>query len=542
MKNIKNKRTKQPLLFNQLRNKLSDKNFILLITALYFIVCFIGITYHQMWRDEYQAWQLSRFSQDISVFWKYFKYEAHMIIWYLILFGISRIWDNPLGMQYIHLFFAVVGIFLFLRYSPFTRLIKILVASGYFLIFEYSIISRPYVLIVVSLFLICIMINQYLKKPIIFAIILVFLANIHFLSYMISVILLLTIIWDLYESRDLIKEQKIHIFNVVTSLFILLAGFLFASYVLYRFSLTDYRWQGGFDIRHLGETCGRMLSAYFPISKSIGVDFWNNILFSEFPPFILIIIFISIVSFFFIYFSNKRKVAVFYLITSLGIFYPSYYSLYKGIRHEGPLFLILIASYWIYLILPNDKNIQSLQKLQVKLKAIFYPVMYTVLAIQVFAGVNAYINNLNYPFSNIKKAGEYINTHNLSNQLLYGSIDYAVSPLTVITGKPVYFPERDSLQYFLICDSKRIQYPPLPEIFEKASRLLSNQRDSLLLITTFGLEFSKGNEALYSDYNFMTVKVSPTDSVQIAFRGKCDDDCISGDEKYYFFELKRIHI
>ncbi len=71
------------------------------------------------------------------------------------LFLVSRITSSPLGMQVLHLIIATCSVYVFLKYSPFTRTTKLLFIFGYFPCYEYAVLSRSYALGVLGLFSFC---------------------------------------------------------------------------------------------------------------------------------------------------------------------------------------------------------------------------------------------------------------------------------------------------------------------------------------------------------------------------------------------------
>jgi hypothetical protein len=126
-----------------------------LLTAAFFLLGLLVLLRHEMWQDEWQAWLLARESSSLADLFQNIRYEGHPCLWYLALFVISRFTTDPLGMQLLHLMIATGTVYIFLKYSPFTRLQKILFIFGYFPFYEYCAISRNYGLGVLSLFSFC---------------------------------------------------------------------------------------------------------------------------------------------------------------------------------------------------------------------------------------------------------------------------------------------------------------------------------------------------------------------------------------------------
>ena len=94
---------------------------LLLLVLAYFSLGLILLWRHEMWQDEWQAWLIARESPSLGALFQNLRYEGHPGLWYCGLFLVSRITSSPLGMQVLHLIIATCSVFVFLKYSPFTR-------------------------------------------------------------------------------------------------------------------------------------------------------------------------------------------------------------------------------------------------------------------------------------------------------------------------------------------------------------------------------------------------------------------------------------
>lgn len=132
-----------------------DEYWAVVVTVLFFSVAALGIAYHEMWRDEWQAWLLARDSASVLEMLGHQRIEGHLPAWALILFVLSRFTRDPVAMQAVHLVLATTSIYLLCRFAPLPWLYKVLLAFGYFLAYEYAVIARPYALGVLALFAFC---------------------------------------------------------------------------------------------------------------------------------------------------------------------------------------------------------------------------------------------------------------------------------------------------------------------------------------------------------------------------------------------------
>ena len=116
--------------------------------AAYSTLILVGITHHEPWADEAQAWLLSR---DLSYHYLVFHqlaYEGHPPLWPTILWVANHWFHLPYqSLGWIAGVCAIAGCWFFARYSPFPAVIRVLLPFTYFIAFQYAIVARPYVLL-----------------------------------------------------------------------------------------------------------------------------------------------------------------------------------------------------------------------------------------------------------------------------------------------------------------------------------------------------------------------------------------------------------
>ena len=164
----------------QIQNKLKQLGLSWLnigILAIYIVLSIIGILNHEMWRDELQAWMVARDANSFIDLFRNLKYEGNPALWHILLFLLTRITDSPYSIQILHLAISFSFVFIFITKSSFNSLNKFLFISGYFILFEYNIISRGYGLGVLLLFLAIYLLKNTSKNQLIIFVILALLAN-----------------------------------------------------------------------------------------------------------------------------------------------------------------------------------------------------------------------------------------------------------------------------------------------------------------------------------------------------------------------------
>ncbi len=113
-------------------------------TAVFAVLLALALSRHEMWRDEIQAWLLAR---DTPRWWGIFsaiRYEGHPGLWHFLLWPLAHLTWNPVAMQVLHGAVATVTAWLIFRRAPFPWAVRLLLPFGYFLFYEWGVISRNY--------------------------------------------------------------------------------------------------------------------------------------------------------------------------------------------------------------------------------------------------------------------------------------------------------------------------------------------------------------------------------------------------------------
>ena len=124
------------------RDGASIRNLLLAVPFL--ALLYVQIWHHVLWRDELNALAIAWASPTIpSLFWHIHR-EGHPWLWYVILWIPSRFTQSVLVLKVVQgIVSTAIILFVALR-SPFRSWEKALVLGGYFFVFEYTVLSRMY--------------------------------------------------------------------------------------------------------------------------------------------------------------------------------------------------------------------------------------------------------------------------------------------------------------------------------------------------------------------------------------------------------------
>lgn len=506
--------------------------FPCVLTAIFLILGIVGVSSHEMWRDEYQAWLIAADSGSLGELLDNTRYEGHPLLWHLVLYAVTRATVDPLGMQVIHVLIAAALVFLMCRCGPFGKLWKILFAFGYFTFFEFALISREYALTVLLALAAAALFDRARKRLLAFSVVLFLLANSSIYGLMIALVLAGLAAWELLRGRAAGDEPMPSRALAVVALCIVLSGAAVSLLQIDPPADSDFpvSVDASFDLERLQNSLARLLFAYIPVPKLGPETFWNTSLLDGIPLIVRCAFSIALIVLFGIHFLKRGAAAVFYLAGTAGMLLFYYFTGLDYLRYIGHLFVVLVVAQWLL-----DSRAGSPEGRPPKpgwpsiaARSVFA----VILAAQVLAGVYSYSRDLALPFSNLTAAGEYIVENGLDDRTIFGAVDYRVSPISAIVSKPIFFPQRGEKGMFIRWDDRRDWDVTSDGVMRKAVELASQRRQGLLMALSYTIVRTRGGRPV------PVVEGRVARNITIRFIEKFADPCICEDQGIYLYRLE----
>ncbi len=508
-----------------------------LCLALFAAVGFVNMWFHELWRDEFQAFLIARESASVPDLLEKMRYEGHPPLWALWLFFITRFSANPLYMQLSHLFIACISAYIILRF-PVPRRQRFLLIFGYFPVFEFLSIVRSYALgfLLCNLSILLIMSSpdagpgagkrKYLLiAPLLFLLSLTSIYGV-MIAAAIGFYLILEFREEMKSGPGFPKRELILSGSVV------LAGMaLFVLSVIPppdRIADIPVGLNLEYYMRRFASVMTGIWRSYVPV-PSIRMEFWSdNIVPNNFVRFFLSVV---LLAFSLKLFFRARKVFLLYCFGTFSILAFSFF-VYNSpnLRHFGHLYVIFM----ICLVLAGRRG--SVEKLSGKIAGIFVPV---ILLLQFYAGAAASVMDWVNPFTAGKAAANYIKTQDLDDHVIIGDEDYVLTTLSGYLGKPVYHLSICRMATYVTWNRERQRTVEPREIVETAN-MLQTEGKKVLVALNYELEpCEQGNlrkinqftESVTKDEVYYFYKVNPAADFEslnpAGFRFNPDDLVIS---------------
>jgi len=483
-----------------------------LFSVCFFILAYLLSSFHEMWRDEIQAWSLAFNSHSISGLFHITRFEGHGKLWYLMLYFLQLFTASILSMKIMHVFLAALYVFVFYFFSPFKTIEKILFCFGYYFIYEYAVISRDYSIEILLLFLCT---GIYLKYKehylLLISMLLFFLFQTNIYGIIIGIVFYVYMIIGLIQAKTGTPK------TLLPSILIVVSGLLIAVYFYIPPADQGFAsgWFDHYDARLFNNVITKIFVGYFPFPE-IKIEFWNSHFTDTFPSFQLIQIIATILVILCItlMFKDRIKILLSFYAATLGLLLFSYFKYYGYQRHHGQLLLVFILCLWIYYS-DNKNEALSRQAKFVHLRKYFFLL---ILIVNFLAACFAAYYEIKYPFSNAEATTQYLKSESLDTMNIGGD-EYPVSAISALLNKPFYFPQSQRSGIYIIYDNKW-RWLSQGEIIDKASAyfeplnkncllILSNPVDSLPPNWKFLKSFDKSIEG---DENYFIYKINPLSS------------------------------
>ncbi|GAB4020428.1 hypothetical protein [Spirosoma koreense] len=474
---------------------------------------------HEMWRDELQSWGIAVSADTPADLIQNARYEGHPLLWFVLLWPITKLWSNPVAMQIFHGCLALASAYLILFRSPFTTLEKALILFSYYFIYEYAAISRNYQIGVLLICSICVLWKNPAQNLLKISLLLFLLFQTNVFAFLVGLALAIGLLAEEFYARRLWPLRPT---QFLAALIIVGGMFLTTRSVPPADSSFLNEWSAGFNRGTLFFALAGIAHGFLPITDFSVHQFWNY----SFVPFGLavkltlggILLLLAIVS------MPRERVALLVLGTALLFLFVFTYEKPRGLlRHFGHYTLALVAAYWIQGV---KRPAHEFHRLSLG----YFGVL--ILLIQVLAGLNAWYRDVRYPFSRARDVAAHLRQH-YPKMAVSGVFQDNLTAVRWYLQKPIYYLDVGAYRPFVLFNqhdwNDRMNSQPDSVIYGKYLRFQQVHPPSLLVMAYHSPHSTvEGRtDTLHTrqgDYHFTCIKT---------FDGSITD------ENYYLFSVKK---
>lgn len=400
-------------------------------------VCTVSF-FHEPWFDEAQAWAIARSGTIKEILFEIPHYEGHPPLWHLILVPFAKLGaPYELSLAAVNIFFMTLAVAVLLFKSPFPKLIRCLLPFNFFLFYQYGVISRPYCILVLAIFLAAACYKNRNEHPVKYLLCLALMCAVH--SYGIIIAGCLCIVWLIEIFTEYKKSGKLADILKDRRCWLMFCLLIFAMLVMAAIVPDENVYLGGkmssetekkFDF-----SCINILFCFVIFSDSIITSFFNyagvpSEIASQIP---VIVVSILLVALFVTITYRNKKLLTFLLPYGVLSIFGSF--VYISPHHIGVITAFVIFVLWIIVdesgkvLLPEYMNKIS-AKIGKKLKVIVKAIAFLPLLIPIAWSCTSSYFDIRYPYW-FDEAADFIKEYHLDDykimgywqQVLNGEID-----------------------------------------------------------------------------------------------------------------------
>lgn len=400
-------------------------------------VCTVSF-FHEPWFDEAQSWAIARSGTIKEILFEIPHYEGHPPLWHLILAPFAKLGaPYELSLAAVNIFFMTLAVAVLLFKSPFPKLIRCLLPFNFFLFYQYGVVSRPYCILVLAIFLAAVCYKNRNEHPVKYLLCLALMCAVH--SYGIMIAGCLCIVWLIEIFTEYKKSGKLADILKDRRCWLMFCLLIFAMLVMAAIVPDENVYLGGkmsnetekkFDF-----SCINILFCFVIFSDSIITSFFNyagvpSEIASQIP---VIVVSILLVALFVTITYRNKKLLTFLLPYGVLSIFGSF--VYISPHHIGVITAFVIFVLWIIVdengkvLLPEYMNKIS-AKIGKKLKVILKAIAFLPLLIPIAWSCTSSYFDIRYPYW-FDEAADFIKEYHLDDykiigywqQVLNGEID-----------------------------------------------------------------------------------------------------------------------
>jgi len=425
--------------------------FAVVVATGFGVLLAVGLAYHALWRDELQGWAIARHSETPWELLHNLRYEGHPPLWYLVLWLPARITSSTVALQGLQWATATSTVFLFARFAPFSRWLRVVFALGYFPLFEYGVLTRSYslgLLIVVAILAVA---DRRPRSWTTLGVLLGLLA----LTSVFGIILALSLALGLVCQRDPAGAWHLRDRDSrVGAAFLALGALLSACLVRPPADGLYTAWRTAYEPDALTRVLSTPWRALVP-APHLQTAWWNTNALDRSPD-VAMLLGVAVVVLVALVLRRHTEAVVVWVTTTLltiGLTYARDLPLW--LRQEGTLYVAFVAATWIACAHRGVRPSRAIRDL-----------VAVVFVVQAAIGIASFAAAGTTQFTGADAAARWIADHERNDVVLVGDNAAVLSSVAYRLDRSIVFPEKPSGEPFVLW--KRALQPSAPSDLSEA--------------------------------------------------------------------------
>lgn len=365
--------------------------------AVFALLSLLMLFTHEAWRDEAQGWLIARDSPSFLSVVRQMGREGTPGLWFYMAYPLARSGLPFRAGQIANFLVLLCAVVIFMWYAPFPPLQRSLFIFGYYPLYEYSAITRPYGLSVLFMLAAAALYKDRFRKPIAYSIPILLLANTNVHGIIVAAVLTGAYLFEAMVSGEH-RARAVRIAILIAALGCVLAMCQTISREERAEMWAGWHWE--LSRTQIRELLYAVELAFVPVSRP-AVNFWGGVP-VRYPACVFLVAPVVAASVALLW--KKRMPLAIYLGSTIGLL-SLFWLKYPGARrHVGFIYIAFIFSLWIsecYRDGPSRKN----GLLNPKALARVFTLL---LVLQIVGSAQAFYYELGYDFSPAKRVAGFL--------------------------------------------------------------------------------------------------------------------------------------
>lgn len=421
-------------------------------TAGFFLaLALVGVLHHEIWRDEAEIWLIARDSSGPVDLVRNMRTQGHPVLWYALNFVLARFATDPLAMQLLHVVLATAAVLVFLLYAPFPRSVVLPIVFGYYLFYEYGVISRNYAPALLLGFAACAVLARRRRLDWAVAGLLFLMANTHLLGAVFAGLIGLAAVLrrtELIDSRGS-GSHPVPRWTGPALLVLLGSGLGFGSSVVQSLAMGPAHlgsYQPGYDVPWFLSALGSVTRGFLPLPDPMAPSAWNSSALQLLPEGAALwtgaITGVVLLASCARVLRRDRVVLLTWALGAGALLGLTLFVWFGYARHHGMQAVWFLLCVWLgEALAPEELRAAGATPRGAFRSLELRAGLVAVLVVQPVAGAVVTAQDLARPFSNGRSVADYLAREIPPDSRLVGSIDYTIQPIAAFLDRPFYYPE-----------------------------------------------------------------------------------------------------
>lgn len=481
-------------------DSLRDNKVCLALVGAFFLFGLVGVVRHEPWGDEVHAWLVAARSGNLAALVNNWQTHGHPLLWNALVYALTRVTADVLWMQVMHLLIATGSAYVFVRFSPFSRLQKSLFIFGYFPFFEYSLISRAYVIGVLCVWIFCALYSTRERTRLFLAVVLAIMANTSVFGAIMSIAFALTLVVDAVMGPRTGERRAMRAADGCAAALVFLAGIAVSVILMMPPAGEGFpaEWRTDLSVFKLGKVLTTVWNSYVPVPDLFTVHFWETNLFSRaYSEYLFVVgpihaaLSVGLLVAGVLALARKPVALFCYVCGTSGILLFEYTKYFGFLRHHGHLFVLFVACWWLARsYAPVAFPVKFVDAASRRIEAFCGTLFTVLLTIHLGVGVYAYVLDLRHPFAASQAVVRALKTEGLETGVNACYPDWLCVSFAYYLDKGLYYPNADRVGTFLVYDRSRRHWLSCAELVQRVRTFADRKHGETLFLTAMRLDCS----------------------------------------------------